>query len=169
MAASSTTSTVRLVQLGPAVLEVEQEPVDRAGVGEAFVGQADGGDPGRGGAEDLVAVQLEGLPGQPQRPGLARPGPPHHHRHPGAALGEVTDHGRLVLPGAGVAVQDLADDLRPHHGAALIRPAGGAVDQLPLKCQQLRRREPVHPQAAVVADPHGPLLEEPVGRLPRPG
>ena len=88
--------------------------------------------------EDLVAVQLEGLPGQPQRPGLARPGPPHHHRHPGAALGEVTDHGRLVLPGGGVAVQDLADDLRPDDGAALARPAGGAVDQLPLKSQQLR-------------------------------
>ena len=73
-------------------------------------------------AEDLVAVQLEGLPGQPQRPGLARPGPPDHHRHPGAALGEVADHGRLVLPGGGVAVQDLADHLRPDHGAALAPP-----------------------------------------------
>ena len=64
------------VQLSPATAEVEQEPVDRAGVGEAFVGQADGGDPGRGGAEDLVAVQLERLPGQPQRPGLADPARP---------------------------------------------------------------------------------------------
>ena len=45
-----------------------------------------------------------------------------------------------------------------------LRPAGGAVDQLPLKGQQLRRREPVHPQAAVAADPDGPLLQEPVGR-----
>ena len=42
---------------------------------------------------------------------------------------------------------------------------GGAVDQLPLKGQQLRRREPLHAQPAVVADPDGPLLEEPVGRL----
>ena len=168
MAASSTTSTVRPSSSVRPRLEVEQQPVDRAGVGEAFVGQPDGGDPGRGGAEDLVAVQLERLPGQPQRPGLARPGPPDHHRHPGAALGEVADHGRLVLPGGGVAVQDLADNLRPDDGAALAGPAGGAVDQLPLKCQQLRRREPVHPQAPVVADPDGPLGQEPVGRRPRP-
>ena len=169
MAASSTTSTVRLVQLDPATLEVEQQPVDRAGVGEAFVGQADGGDPGRGAAQDLVAGQLERLPGQPQRPGLARPGPPHHHRHPGAALGEVTDHGRLVLPGGGVPVQDLADHLGPDDGAALVGPPGGAVDQVPLKGQQLRRREPVDPQPAVVADPDGPLGQEPVGGRPRPG
>ena len=117
---------IRPSSSSPAAAEVEQEPVDRAGIGEAFVGQADGGDPGRGGAEDLVAVQLERLPGQPQRPGLARPGPPDHHRHPGAALGEVTDHGRLVLPGGGVAVQDLADHLRPDHGAALARPGSVA-------------------------------------------
>ena len=145
------------------MLEVEQQPVDGAGVGEAFLGQANGGDPGRGGAQDLMAVQLEGLPGQPQRPGLAAAGPPDHHRHPVAALGEVTDHGRLVLPDAGVAVQDLADQLRPDDGAALAGPAGGAVDQLPLKGQQLRGREPVNPQAAVVANPDGPLGQEPVG------
>ena len=69
---------------------------------------------------DLVAVQLERLPGQPQRPGLPTPGPADHHRDAGAALGEVTDHGRLVLPSAGMAVQDLADDLGPDHRAALV-------------------------------------------------
>jgi hypothetical protein len=53
------------VQLGPATLKVEQQPVDRPCVGEAFVGQADGGDPGRGAAEDPVVVQLERLSGQP--------------------------------------------------------------------------------------------------------
>ena len=169
MAASSTTSTVRPSSSVRPRLEVEQEPVDRAGVGEAFVGQADGGDPGRGGAEDLVAVQLERLPGQPQRPGLARPGPADHHRHPGAALGEVTDHGRLVLPGGGVAVQDLADHLGPDDGAALAGPAGGAVDQLPLKGQQLRRREPVDPQAAVAGDPRRPARPGTGRPPPRPG
>ena len=117
-----------------------------------------------GGAEDLVAVQLEGLPGQPQGPGLARAGPSHHHRHAGPALGEVADHGRLVLPNAGVAVQDLADHFRPDHGAALIRPCSGAVDQLPFQGQQLRRREPLNPQAPVMSNPDRPLLEEPVGR-----
>jgi hypothetical protein len=34
------------VQLRPTTLELEQQPVDGAGVGEAFVGQPDGGDPG---------------------------------------------------------------------------------------------------------------------------
>jgi hypothetical protein len=45
-----------VVQLLPSMLEVEQEPVDGAGLAEAFVGQADGGDPGGGAAVDLVAV-----------------------------------------------------------------------------------------------------------------
>jgi len=52
-----------LIQLDPAMLKVEQEPVDRSCVGEALVGQADSGDPGRGAAVDLVAGQLERLPG----------------------------------------------------------------------------------------------------------
>jgi hypothetical protein len=64
------------IQLRPPTLEVELQPVDGAGVGEAFVGQPDGGDPGRGRAEDLVAVQLEGLPGQPQRQVLPLPARP---------------------------------------------------------------------------------------------
>jgi hypothetical protein len=89
---------------------------------------------------DVVAVQLERLPGQPQRPGLAAARPADYHRDPSAALGEVADHGSLVLPGAGVAVEDLADQLGPDHGATLVGPPGGAVDQVPLKCQQLRGR-----------------------------
>ena len=46
------------------------------GVGEAFLGQADGGDPGRGGAVDLVAVQLERLPGHPSAQVLPEPARP---------------------------------------------------------------------------------------------
>jgi hypothetical protein len=153
------------VQLHPAMLEVEQQPVDRAGVDEALISEADGGDPGRGGAEDLVAVQLEGLPGQPQCPGLTRPGPPDHDGHASAALGEVAHHGRLVLPGAGMPVEDLTDHLGAHHGAALVRPAGGAVDQMPLQGQQLRGRVAVDAQPTVAADPDRPLGQEPVGRL----
>jgi hypothetical protein len=64
-----------------------------------------------------------------------------------------------------VAVQDLTDPLGPDDGAALAGPTGGAVDQLPLKAQQLRRREPVDPEALIPADPDGPLVEEPVGRV----
>jgi hypothetical protein len=63
-----------------------------------------------------------------------------------------------------VAVQDLADHLRPDNRAALIRPAGRAVNQLPLKGQQLRRRKSLRAQPAIMADPDRPLLEEPVGR-----
>jgi hypothetical protein len=153
------------VQLGPAAAEVQQQPVHRARVAEAFVGQADGGDAGRGGAEDVVAGQLERLPRHAQRPGLARAGPANHQRHAGAALGEVAHHRRLVLASAGVPVEDLADQLRAHHRAALIRSGDGAVHQLPLKCQQLRRRVAVDPEPPVTGDPHRSLLDEPVGGL----
>jgi hypothetical protein len=125
------------VQLDPATLEVQQQPVDGARISEAFLGQTDGGDPGRGGAQDLVAVQLEGLPGQPERPGLAAARPADHHGHAGTAPAEVLDHRLLVLPGGGVPVQDLTDDIRPNDGAPLVGALSGAVDQLPLKCQQL--------------------------------
>ena len=75
-----------------------------------------------------MAVQLEGLPGQPQRPGLPAAGPPHHHRHPVPALGQVPDHRHLVLPSGGVAVQDLTDNIWPDDGAALSCLAGGVLD-----------------------------------------
>jgi hypothetical protein len=61
-------------------------------------------------------------------------------------LGEVAHHRRLVLARAGVPVQDLADQLGPDHGAALIGAVGGAVNQLPLKGQQLRGREAIDPR-----------------------
>jgi hypothetical protein len=80
----------------------------------------------------MVAVQLEGLPGQSQRPGLAAAGPADDHGHAGAAAGEVAHHRRLVLPSAGVAVQDLTDNLRADDSAALTRPRRGAVQELPL-------------------------------------
>jgi hypothetical protein len=165
MAASSTTQHRPLVQLNPAVLEVEQEPVDGASVGEAFVGQADGGDPGRGGAEDLVAVQLERLPRHPKRPRLARPSPADHHRHAGAAPGQVADHCRLVLPDRPVAVEDLADRLRAHHGAALVSAVHSTVHELPFEGQQLGRRIALNTEPAIMGDPHRPLLQEPVGGL----
>jgi hypothetical protein len=112
---------------------------------------------------DLIALQFERLPGHPKCPGLPRPGPADHYGHASAALGQVADHGRLVVPDGRVAVQDLADELGTQDGAALVCPLGGAVHELPLKSQQLQRREPVHPQAAVVGDPHSALLQEPVG------
>ncbi|HEX8134399.1 MAG TPA: hypothetical protein VF880_13340, partial [Actinomycetes bacterium] len=147
-----------LIQLDPAVLEVQQQPIHRARLGEAFLGQADGGDPGGGGAEDLEAGQLERLPRHPQRPRLAAAGPPDHQCHAIPALGEVTDHRRLVVPGGRMPVQDLTDHLGADDGAALAGPLGGAVHQLPLKSQQLRRRVALDPEPAVMSDPHRPLL-----------
>ena len=161
MAASSTTSTVRSSSSATHA-EVEQEPVDRAGVGEAFVGQADGGDPGRGSAEDLVAVQLERLPGQPQRPGLADPAcPPRRPRRR-----RLWVRSRTMAAWSSPAEWWRSRTWRtagPDHGAALVRPLGGAVDQLPLQGQQLRRREPVHAQPAV-RPTRTARSEEPVGR-----
>ena len=60
-------------------------------------------------------------------------------------------------------VQDLADDLGTHQGAALASALGGAVHELPLQRQQLRRGVPLDAQPAITSDPDGLLLEEPVG------
>jgi integrase len=70
-------------------------------------------------------------------------------------LGEVADHRHLVLTGAGVAVQELADQVGTDRGAALICPTGGALDQLTLKGQQLRGRVAVDAKTAITADPQG--------------
>jgi hypothetical protein len=99
-----------------------------------------------------------------QRPGLAAAGPADHDRDAGAALGQVADHGRLVLAGRGVAVQDLPENLRPDDGAVLACPAGRAVHELALQGQQLRCRVAVDAQPPVAADPHRPFIEKPVGR-----
>jgi hypothetical protein len=114
---------------------------------------------------DLVAGQLERLPCHVQRPGLAGAGPANDERHAIPAAAHVVDHGGLVVPDGGVAVEDLADDLGAHHGAALARPLGGAVHKLPFEGQQLRRGELVDPEPAIMGDPHGPLGQEPVGGL----
>jgi hypothetical protein len=112
---------------------------------------------------DLAAGQLERLPGHPERPGLAGAGPADDDGHAGAALGEIADHSGLVLADGGVAVEDLADQLRAHHRAVLLGALGGGVDELSLQCQQLRRREPLHAQPAIMGDPDRPLGQEPVG------
>jgi hypothetical protein len=64
-----------------------------------------------------------------------------------------------------VTVQDLADDLRAHHGAALAGPLGGAVHELAFQHQQLRRGEPLDPKPPVTSDPDRPLRKEPVSGL----
>ena len=164
MAASSTTSTVRSSSSSPARPEVQQQPVDRAGVGEAFLGQADGGDPGRGGSR-----------GPGSRPARTPPGPapaPRSCRCPARPTTTATPappwvRSRTMAAWSSPAVAWRSRTWRttsgPDHGAALVGALGGAVDQLPLQGQQLRRREPLHAQPAVVGDPDGPLGQEPVG------
>ena len=91
MPASSTTSTVRRVQLLMAAVEVAQEPVAGGHVLEPLALQAHGGDPGRGGGQEPVAVQLPGMAGDARgrRSCPSRPAPP-----PGRRLGRPgTDRG----------------------------------------------------------------------------
>src|SRR5687767_7415279 len=64
-----------------------------------------------------------------------------------------------------LAVQDLADHLWADDGAALLRPHNRAAHQLPLKCQQLRRRVAVDAQPPVMGYSDGSLGQEPVGSL----
>jgi hypothetical protein len=146
MAASSTTSTVRSSN---SVLRCWRSSSSRSTVrasvkpssARATVAIPVGAVP-----RTLVAVQLERLSGQPQRPGFTAASSADDDRDAGAALGEVADH------------------LRPDQRTALLSAAGGAVHELPLEGQQFRRRVAVDAQPAVAADPHRPLLEEPVGR-----
>jgi hypothetical protein len=101
----ATTPSTRVAFLG----QLGQQPVDGTGLLEPLGVQADGGDPGRRGAEDLVAVQLPGVPGHAEGEGLAGAGPPDHHLHAGAALAQVADHRLLVGADAGMAGQRVAD------------------------------------------------------------
>jgi hypothetical protein len=80
-------------------------------------------------------------------------------------LGEVADHGGLVLASRLMAVEDLADQLGAHHRAALVGALGGGVHELPFQCQQLRRRVALDAEPPITGDPDCSLSEEPVGGL----
>ena len=105
LATTPATRVAFLIQLG-------QQPVHGTGVLKPLGVQTDGGDPGRRCAEDLVAVQLPGVPGHPERVGLAGAGPPDHHLHAGAALAQVADHRLLVDPHGRMVGQGVANHRR---------------------------------------------------------
>jgi hypothetical protein len=117
------------VQLLAAALKVAQEPVAGGHLLEPLALQAHGRDPGRGRGQEPVAVQLPGMPGNPQGEGLAGPGPPHHQGDPVAALADIPHHRLLIWPGAGMGGQGLADRLMGSPSRLLLGPAGGCRDQ----------------------------------------
>src|SRR6266536_3161477 len=131
----------------------------------ALVVEAHGGDPGGGGADDLVAVQLERLTGQPQRPRLAGARAAHHQRDARAGLAHVAHHRLLVRPAGGVALQHLPHRRRAHDPAAVLVALDRGADQAPLEGEQLRRRVALHAEPLVARDRHGTLVKEPVGDL----
>jgi hypothetical protein len=63
------------VQPLPSSVQLAEEPVAGGHLLEPLPLQAQGGDPGRRRGQEPVAVQLPGMPGHPQREGLARPRP----------------------------------------------------------------------------------------------
>ena len=85
------------VQLLAAAVQVGQEPVAGGHLLEPLGLQADGGDPGGGGGQGPVAVQLPGMPGCSEGEGLAGPGPSHDQGDAGAALADIADHRLLIL------------------------------------------------------------------------
>jgi hypothetical protein len=127
--------------------------------------QGDGGDPGGGGGEGLVAVQLPGMPGCSEGEGLAGPGLAHDQGDAGAALADITDHALLIVAGGGMGGQRGPDGLMGHLGGLLAGAAGGGGDQ-PLLCGQQLRGGPAPLLDRPIGD-HAdrPLGQEPVGQV----
>jgi hypothetical protein len=124
--------------------------------------QADGGDPGRGGGQEPVAVQLPGVAGDPEGEGLARPGPANDDRDTGAALAQVTDHRLLIRPSRRMGNQGVAHRLVGDPGRPVIRPAGGAPDQPLLDGQEVGGGPAALLQRSVGDHADRPLGQEPI-------
>jgi hypothetical protein len=153
------------VQPLPRLVKVDQQPVAGGHLLEPFRLQAHGGDPGGGTSEGPVAVQLPGMPGDPEGEGLAGPGPPHHHRHPGAAQAEVADHPGLVLAGGRVRLQRGTDGVMADHGGLLAGAAGRGSNQPLLDPEELRGGPAALLQRPLGHHGYRPLDQEPVGQL----
>jgi hypothetical protein len=131
-------------QHGPAVevllaaVKVSEQPVAGGYVLEPLALEAHGGDPGRGRSQEPIAVQLPGMPGDPEGEGLARSRPPHDEGDALAALAQVPDHRLLILASGRMGGQGIAHRLMGSHSRLLIRPAGHPLDQPLLDREQLR-------------------------------
>ncbi|HXQ55694.1 MAG TPA: hypothetical protein VOA19_07830, partial [Actinomycetes bacterium] len=103
-------------------VEVAEEPVAGGDVLEPLTLQAHGCDAGWGRGEELVAVELPGVAGDPKGEGLAGPGPPDDQGDTLAALAKVAHHGLLVGTGGGMGGQGPAHRLMQSHGGVFARP-----------------------------------------------
>jgi hypothetical protein len=106
-------------------VQLGQQAVDGGDLLEPLSAKAHGRDPGGGGAEDLVAVELPGVAGDPQGVGLAGAGLADDHLDAGAALGDVADHRGLLAGDRRMRPERFAHGLVGGHGGLL----AGAVDR----------------------------------------
>jgi hypothetical protein len=148
-----------------AVVEVAQQAIAGGHVLEPLTLQAQGGDPGRGGGQEPVAVQLPGMAGNAEGEGLARPRPSHDHGDTGAALAQISDHRLLIRPGSGMRGQGLTHPLMGGDRRLLARPAGGAGDEPLLDRQQVGGGPAAFLQGPVGDHTDRPLGQEPVDQL----
>jgi hypothetical protein len=133
-------------------------------LGLAF--QFAGGRPRRRGANDLEAAAVEGVHGRAGGVGLAGAGVADHQGDPGALLGDLADHCRLVGVEALAGGQASADVLAGDDRGAFAGAAFGLLHQAPLQRQQLRGGVAALLQAAVHGDRHGPLrTQERIGEV----
>jgi hypothetical protein len=118
-----------VVELLPSSIQVAEEPVAGGHVLKSLPLQAQGGDPGRGGGQESVAVQLPGVAGDPEGEGLARPGPPHHQGDALTAPAQVSDYRLLVAAGSRMGGQGVTDGLMGGDRRLFLRPAGDDDDE----------------------------------------
>jgi hypothetical protein len=104
-------------------------------LGLAF--QFAGGRPGRRRADDLEAAAVEGVHGRAGGVGLAGAGVADHQGDPGALLGDLPHHRRLVGVEAVAFGQGSADVLAGDDRGAFAGAAFGLLHQAPLQRQQL--------------------------------
>jgi hypothetical protein len=153
------------VQLLAAAVQVAEEAVAGGHVLEPLALQAHGGDPGRGRAQEPVAVQLPGMAGDAQGEGLARPGPPDHQGDPLAALTDIPDHRLLVCPGGRMRRQSIADRLVGDPRRLLPGPTGSGDDQLLLDAKEVWGGPAALLQGPVGDHADRPLSQEPIRQL----
>jgi hypothetical protein len=153
-----------LVELLAAVVEVAQEPVAGGHLLEPLGLQGDGRDPGGGGGEGPVAVQLPGMAGYPEGECLACPCLAHHNGDAGAALADVADHPGLVLASGRMGLEGGPDDAMPDHRRLLAGAAGGRSDELLLDAEEFGGGPAAFFQRPVGHHGHRLLGQEPVGQ-----
>src|SRR6266542_1724456 len=110
-------------------------------------------------------LKLPGVAGDPQRVGLAGAWLTDHHRDAGAALGDVADHGGLVVADGGVGPQRGTQGVVRTHCGLLVGAANPRLDQPLFDGEQLGGGIAVLPRGVLGHDADGSLGHEPVGQV----